>query len=115
MIKSDKSLWFRLLLCVLFSVLFIAVPALIAHNTRSNGLGAGVFCSHCNTDFRLPLFYADSYPPPYPKSFGFYRHCHPLYTFCVFPFPFPGIYPSYWHSFPDCYSDTVHSFFGYIS
>ena len=38
-----QSLWLRLLLCVVFCVLFIAVPALIVHNTHSNGLGAGVF------------------------------------------------------------------------
>ena len=38
-----KSLWFRLLVCVVCCMLFVAVPALIAHNTNSNGLGAGLF------------------------------------------------------------------------
>ncbi len=38
-----KSLWFRLLVCAVCCMLFIAVPALIVHNTRSNGLGAGLF------------------------------------------------------------------------
>ena len=41
--KLIKSLWFRLLACVLLCAVFIAVPALIVHNTRSNGLGAGIF------------------------------------------------------------------------
>lgn len=38
-----KSLWFRLLLCLVCCTIFIAAPALVIHNTRSNGLGAGVF------------------------------------------------------------------------
>ena len=39
----NKSLWLRLLACVVSCILLIAVPALIVHNTHSNGLGAGVF------------------------------------------------------------------------
>ena len=38
-----KSLWFRLFVCVVCCMLFVAVPGLIAHNTHSNGLGAGLF------------------------------------------------------------------------
>ena len=41
--KFIKSLLFRLLVCVVCSMLFVAVPALIVHNTHSNGLGAGMF------------------------------------------------------------------------
>ena len=41
--KFVKSLWFRLLVCVVCCVLFIAVPSILAHNTRSNGLGAGLY------------------------------------------------------------------------
>ena len=38
-----KSLLFRLLVCVMSCLLFIAVPAHIAHKTHSKGHGAGVF------------------------------------------------------------------------
>ena len=41
--NSNKSLWLRLLACVVCCMLFVAVPGLIARNTNSNGLGAGLF------------------------------------------------------------------------
>lgn len=41
--KIIKSLWVRLLVCVVCCLLFIVVPAIVAHNTNSNGLGAGLF------------------------------------------------------------------------
>ena len=41
--NSNRSLRLRLLACVACCMLFIAVPALIVHNTNSNGLGAGLF------------------------------------------------------------------------
>lgn len=41
--NSKKSLWLRLLACVVCCMLFVAVPGLIARNTNSNGLGAGLF------------------------------------------------------------------------
>ena len=41
--NSDKSFWFCLIGCIFVSILFIAVPSLMAHTTRSNGLGAGLF------------------------------------------------------------------------
>ena len=41
--NSDKSFWFCLFGCIFVSILFIAVPSLMAHTTRSNGLGAGLF------------------------------------------------------------------------
>ena len=41
--NSNKSLWLRLLACVVCCMLFVAVPGLIARNTHSNGLGAGLF------------------------------------------------------------------------
>ena len=41
--NSNRSLRLRLLACVACCMLFIAVPALIVHNTHSNGLGAGLF------------------------------------------------------------------------
>ena len=40
--KIAKSLWFRLVVCAVCGVVFIAVPGFIVHNTMSNGLGAGV-------------------------------------------------------------------------
>ena len=41
--NSNKALWLRLLACVVCCMLFVAVPGLIARNTNSNGLGAGLF------------------------------------------------------------------------
>ena len=41
--NSNKSLWLRLLVCVVCCILLIAVPGIIVHNTNNNGLGAGVF------------------------------------------------------------------------
>ena len=41
--KFDQSFWICLFACVFISILFFAVPSLIAHNTRSNGIGAGIY------------------------------------------------------------------------
>ena len=41
--NSNKSLWLRLFACVVCCIIFVAVPALVVHNTHSNGLGAGLF------------------------------------------------------------------------
>ncbi len=40
--KLIKSLWFRLLICVVCCFFFVVVPVLIVRSTNSNGLGAGV-------------------------------------------------------------------------
>ncbi len=41
--KFVSSIRFRIVLCVVFTILFIIIPAIVSRTTTSNGLGAGLF------------------------------------------------------------------------
>jgi len=41
--KFVSSIRFRIVLCVVCTILFIIIPAIVSRTTTSNGLGAGVF------------------------------------------------------------------------
>ena len=84
--KCIQSMWFRLLVGVVCSVLFVAVPGIIVRATHSNGVGAGVFVIAMVCGLPLSSLLCGFLSAPDPRKLWFMPLLPSLVYFLFFPF-----------------------------
>lgn len=83
--KIIKSLWVRLLVCVVCCLLFIVVPASIALNTNNNGLGAGIGAITILCGFPVSSLLCGFISAPEPKKLWMLPALPQVVYFLFFP------------------------------
>ena len=91
--KWFASPWFRVVLCAVFTILFIVIPSIVTRTTTSNGLGAGVFVLTMFCGLPVSSLLCGILAAPDPRKLWALPALPSVLYFLLFPFLAEGYLP----------------------
>lgn len=91
--KFVSSIRFRIVLCVVCTILFIIIPAIVSRTTTSNGLGAGVFVLTMFCGLPVSSLLCGILAAPDPRKLWMLPAMPSVLYFLLFPYLAEGYLP----------------------